>query len=189
MKAWYDGGVAPASSTGSDDGVANSGDDDSGSNGEESERDMGASSVGRREREELDFYRGEGGRGKVGRFFMDHQWREGVMEEEETDDVKFHYREEETDARVARTSGTTLGVAVAWACSGAGHTTKKGREVGVASWCQVLASGQCSARPGRACAEGGGAPGARDFEGLGRVAAGRCFGRARLGFLMGLGGL
>jgi hypothetical protein len=34
-------GVAPASSTGSGDAVANSGDDGGGSNGEESEREMG----------------------------------------------------------------------------------------------------------------------------------------------------
>jgi hypothetical protein len=44
VKARYDGGVAPASSTGSGDGVANSGDDDGGSNGEERVREMGASS-------------------------------------------------------------------------------------------------------------------------------------------------
>jgi hypothetical protein len=105
VKAWYDGGVAPASSTGSDDGVANSGDDDSGSNGEESERDMGASSVGRREREELGFYRGEGGRGEGDQFFMDHQWREGVMEEEETNVVKIHYRKEGTDTRGLQGAG------------------------------------------------------------------------------------
>jgi hypothetical protein len=41
VKAWYDDGVAPTSSTGSGDG---------GSNGEESEREMGASS-GREEGE------------------------------------------------------------------------------------------------------------------------------------------
>jgi hypothetical protein len=44
------GDVAPASSTGSSDGVANSGDGCGGSNGEESERDIGASS-GRKEGE------------------------------------------------------------------------------------------------------------------------------------------
>jgi hypothetical protein len=65
----------------------------------------GQARVGRREREELGFYRGEGGRGEGGWFFMDHQWREGALEEEETDVVKFHYREEETDAwGVARAS-------------------------------------------------------------------------------------
>jgi hypothetical protein len=99
------GGIAPASSTGSGDGVANSGDDGGGSNGVESGERWGQARVGRREREELGFYRGEGGRGEGGWFFMDHQWREGALEEEETDVVKFHYREEETDAwGVARAS-------------------------------------------------------------------------------------
>jgi hypothetical protein len=47
-----DGGcVAPTSSTGSGDGVANSGDEGGGSNGEESERERwGQARVGRRER-------------------------------------------------------------------------------------------------------------------------------------------
>jgi hypothetical protein len=53
--------VAPASSTGSGDGVANSGDDGGGSNGEESEREMGASS-GREEGERSSIFI-EGGRG------------------------------------------------------------------------------------------------------------------------------
>jgi hypothetical protein len=44
VKARYDGGIAPASPTGSSDGVANSGDDGGGSNGEERVREMGASS-------------------------------------------------------------------------------------------------------------------------------------------------
>jgi hypothetical protein len=65
----------------------------------------GRAQIGRREREELDFYRGEGWRGEGGRFFMDHQWREGVMEEEETDAVKFYYRKEETNVRGLQGAG------------------------------------------------------------------------------------
>jgi hypothetical protein len=74
-------GVAPASSTGS--GVANSGDDCGGSNGEESERKYGASSgrekgerrssvfIEEREREG----RSVEGRERGGRNFHGHQWR------------------------------------------------------------------------------------------------------------------
>jgi hypothetical protein len=47
--------------------VANSGDSGGGSNGEELEGENGASSGRKEKREELGFYRGEGGRGKVGR--------------------------------------------------------------------------------------------------------------------------
>jgi hypothetical protein len=62
------GGVAPVSSTGSDDGVTNSGDGGGGSNDEEFEGENGASS-GRKEKRgaRRGFYRGEGGRGKVSR--------------------------------------------------------------------------------------------------------------------------
>jgi hypothetical protein len=78
VKARYDGCVAPASSTGSNDGVANSGDGGGGSNGEELERENGASSGRKEKREELGFYRGEGGerkgrpgkRSMAGGFFM-----------------------------------------------------------------------------------------------------------------------
>jgi hypothetical protein len=57
------GGVAPASSTGSSDGVANSGDGGGGSNGKELEGENGASS-GRKEKggARRGFYRGEGER-------------------------------------------------------------------------------------------------------------------------------
>jgi hypothetical protein len=88
------GCVALVSSTGSGDGVANSGDGSGGSNGEESERETGASS-GREEGERAwcGFYRGEGGRGEGGRgreryaggFFMvidaSVSWRKNVGRE------------------------------------------------------------------------------------------------------------
>jgi hypothetical protein len=62
VKVWYDGCVAPASSTGSGDGVANSGDGGGGSNAEELEGENGASS-GRKEGERKSVFV-EGGRGE-----------------------------------------------------------------------------------------------------------------------------
>jgi hypothetical protein len=67
VKAWYGGGVAPASSTGSGDGVANSGDDSGGSNGEESEREMGVSSGREKGERSSVFIEEREGIGKVGR--------------------------------------------------------------------------------------------------------------------------
>jgi hypothetical protein len=52
------------SSTGYGDGVANSGDSGGGSNGEEIERENGASSGSEKRGARRRFYRGEGGRGR-----------------------------------------------------------------------------------------------------------------------------
>jgi hypothetical protein len=62
------GGITSASSTGSGDGVAHSDDGSGGSNGEELKGENGASS-GRKEKRGArhGFYRGGGGREKVGR--------------------------------------------------------------------------------------------------------------------------
>jgi hypothetical protein len=67
VKARCDGWRSSASSTGSSDGMTNSGDGGGGSNDEEHEGENGASSGRKEKREELGFYRGEGGRGKVDR--------------------------------------------------------------------------------------------------------------------------
>jgi hypothetical protein len=68
VKVGYDGCVAPTNSTGSGDGVVNSGDGGGGSNGEESEREIEASSGREKgERRSLVFIEEREGEGRVDR--------------------------------------------------------------------------------------------------------------------------
>ena len=66
MKVGYGGCIAPANSMGSGDGVANSGDGSGGSNGEESEREMEASSGRENGERSLVFIEEREGEGRVG---------------------------------------------------------------------------------------------------------------------------
>jgi hypothetical protein len=124
VKVGYGECVAPANSTGSDDSVANSGDGGGGSNGEESEREMKASSGREKgERRSLVFIEEREGEGGVDRgsswasvglqvpsmaptVSSRHQWWEEEWREKETTTLMLQNAGDKT------ATGTILGADV-----------------------------------------------------------------------------